>query len=81
MRFSQSVMVPENAEELSATVGRCNHKDLGSPRGGLWESKAKTATLLKLLSKCSLGLPSTEDVTAPESSGSHCLYCVFIEVN
>lgn len=27
-------MVPENAEELSATVGRCNHKDLGSPHGG-----------------------------------------------
>lgn len=76
--LSPSVMVPEIAEELSATVGRCNHKDLGSPRGGLWESKAKTATLLKLLSKCSLGLPSTEDVAAPESSGSHWVYCIFI---
>lgn len=27
-------MVPEYAEELSAAVGRCNHKDLGSPRVG-----------------------------------------------
>lgn len=32
--LSPSVMVPEYAEELSAAVGRCNHKDLGSPRGG-----------------------------------------------
>lgn len=76
--LSPSVMVPEYAEELSAAVGRCNHKDLSSPRGGLWESKAKTAAVLKLLSKCSLGLPSTEDVAAPKSSGSHWLYYIFI---
>lgn len=27
-------MVPEHSEEVSAAVGRCNHKDLGSPRWG-----------------------------------------------
>lgn len=76
--LSPSVMVPEYAEELSAAVGRWNHKDLGSPRGGLWESKAKTETVLKLLSKCSFGLPSSKDVAAPKSSGSHWLYYIFI---